>query len=83
MGMYTEFIFGCSLSKDTPKICIDALDYVINGENKNQSMRIPKLGKKKNIMKSLLKEQVQMMKYKPLLASMILVDFSVQVHIIL
>ena len=34
MGMYTEFIFGCSLSKNTPKICIDALDYVINGENK-------------------------------------------------
>lgn len=32
MGMYTEFIFGCTLSKDTPKVCLDALDYVINGE---------------------------------------------------
>ena len=34
MGMYTEFIFGCNLSKDTPKECIDALDFVINGEEK-------------------------------------------------
>ena len=30
MGMYTEFIFGCELSKNTPKECIDALDYCIN-----------------------------------------------------
>ena len=28
--MYTELILGCSLSKDTPKILINSLDYVIN-----------------------------------------------------
>ena len=28
--MYTEFIFGCELSINTPKVCIDALDYIIN-----------------------------------------------------
>ena len=32
MGMYTEFIFGCTLSEHTPKICVDALDTVINGD---------------------------------------------------
>ena len=32
MGMYTEFIFGCSLSKNTPKVCIDALNYIINND---------------------------------------------------
>ena len=32
MGMYTELIFGCTLSKHTPKVCIDALDTVINGD---------------------------------------------------
>ena len=42
MGMYTEFIFGCELSKDTPKICIEALDYVINGENKQPRYDDPK-----------------------------------------
>ena len=30
MGMYTELILGCSLSKDTPKVCIDTLDFLIN-----------------------------------------------------
>lgn len=42
MGMYTEFIFGCSLSKDTPKECIDALDYVINGPDKEPKIENPK-----------------------------------------
>ena len=39
--MYTEFIFGCSLKKDTPKECIDALDYVINGEVKKPRYENP------------------------------------------
>ena len=34
--MYTEFIFGCTLSKNTPKQCIDALDYVINGQEEKE-----------------------------------------------
>ena len=33
MGMYTEFIFGCALKKDTPKVCVDALDLLINGDH--------------------------------------------------
>ena len=41
MGMYTEFIFGCELSKDTPKVCIDALDYSINGEEKKPKYENP------------------------------------------
>ena len=41
MGMYTEFIFGCELSKDTPKVCVDALDYVINGEEKQPKYENP------------------------------------------
>lgn len=41
MGMYTEFIFGCALKKDTPKVCIDALDYVINGEDKQPKYENP------------------------------------------
>lgn len=39
--MYTEFIFGCELSKSTPKVCIDALDYVINGEEKKPKYENP------------------------------------------
>lgn len=42
MGMYTEFIFGCELSKNTPKECIDALDYSINGETKKPKYKNPK-----------------------------------------
>lgn len=42
MGMYTEFIFGCELSKKTPKVCIDALDYVINGKKKKPKYENPK-----------------------------------------
>jgi len=34
MGMYTEMILGCSLMKNTPSVCIDALEYVINGDRK-------------------------------------------------
>ena len=34
MGMYTEFIFGCSLKLTTPKIMIDAMDYLINIDKK-------------------------------------------------
>lgn len=41
MGMYTEFIFGCTLSKNTPKICIDALDYSINGKDKKPKFENP------------------------------------------
>ena len=41
MGMYTEFIFGCELSKNTPKVCVDALDYVINGEEKKPKYENP------------------------------------------
>ncbi len=41
MGMYTEFIFGCSLLMDTPKICIDAIDYVINGAEKQPKYENP------------------------------------------
>jgi len=41
MGMYTEFIFGCALSENTPKICIDALDYFINGEKKQPKYENP------------------------------------------
>ena len=40
--MYTEFIFGCELSMKTPKICIDALDYMINGEEKTPKYENPK-----------------------------------------
>lgn len=47
MGMYTEFIFGCSLSKDTPKICIDALDYIINGEIKKPKYENPETWEEK------------------------------------
>lgn len=47
MGMYTEFIFGCALSKDTPKICIDALDYVINGEIKHPKYENPETWEEK------------------------------------
>lgn len=32
--MYTEFIFGCSLKSNTPKILIDSLDYLINFDKK-------------------------------------------------
>ena len=39
--MYTEFIFGCELSKKTPKVCVDALDYVINGEEKKPKYENP------------------------------------------
>lgn len=42
MGMYTEFILGCSLSKNTPKVCIDALDYSINGKEKKPKYDNPK-----------------------------------------
>lgn len=42
MGCYTELILGCSLSKDTPKVCIDAIDYVINGEHKQPKYDNPK-----------------------------------------
>lgn len=41
MGMYTEFIFGCALREDTPRICIEALDYVINGEEKKPRYENP------------------------------------------
>ena len=41
MGMYTEFIFGCELRKDTPRECIEALDYVINGEDKKPKYENP------------------------------------------
>lgn len=34
MGMYTELILGCSLSKDTPRILIETLDLVINANKK-------------------------------------------------
>lgn len=42
MGMYTEFIFGCELSKATPRVCVEALDYVINGEEKKPKYEDPK-----------------------------------------
>ena len=42
MGMYTEFIFGAEISRNTPKICIDAIDYVINGEVKQSKFANPK-----------------------------------------
>lgn len=42
MGMYTEFIFGCNLSKATPRVCVEALDYVINGEEKKPKYEDPK-----------------------------------------
>jgi hypothetical protein len=41
MGMYTEFILGAELSKDMPKICVDALDYVINGATKKPRYENP------------------------------------------
>ena len=34
MGMYTELILGCSLSEKTPRILIEALDWVINSKKK-------------------------------------------------
>lgn len=40
--MYTEFIFGCELSKETPRECIEALDYSINGEEKKPKYEDPK-----------------------------------------
>jgi hypothetical protein len=39
MGMYTEFIFGCELSKDLPKVCIDALDKSINDKYDEETGR--------------------------------------------
>lgn len=30
MGMYTELTLGCRLSENTPKVCLDALDFCIN-----------------------------------------------------
>lgn len=33
MGMYTELILGCTLKEETPKICIEALDCVINNKS--------------------------------------------------
>ena len=41
MGMYTELILGCSLSKETPRILIEALDWVIN-PNKKPKYENPK-----------------------------------------
>lgn len=41
MGTYTEFIFGCSLSKDTPRECVEALDLFINGEDKKPKYENP------------------------------------------
>lgn len=41
MGMYTELILGCTLSKELPKGCIDALDFVINGEDKQPRYENP------------------------------------------
>jgi len=38
MGMYTEFIFGCSLKEDTPKILIDSMDYLINGKTSESNI---------------------------------------------
>lgn len=35
MGMYTELIFGAKLAKYTPKVCIDALNHVINGNDED------------------------------------------------
>ena len=32
--MYTELILGCSLSEKTPRILIEALDWVINSKKK-------------------------------------------------
>ena len=32
MGMYTELILGCALTKDLPDICVKALNLVINAE---------------------------------------------------
>lgn len=34
--MYTELILGCSLSKETPRILIEALDWVINQNKKTK-----------------------------------------------
>lgn len=39
--MYTEFILGCNLSKDISKECVDAIDYVINGEEKKPKYKNP------------------------------------------
>ena len=39
--MYTEFIFGCELSKNTPRVCVEALDFVINGEDKQPKYENP------------------------------------------
>lgn len=47
MGMYTEFIFGCELSKETPNICVEALDYVINGEEKKPKHENPETWQEK------------------------------------
>lgn len=41
MGMYTELILGCSLSKDTPRILIETLDWIIN-QNKKPKYDNPK-----------------------------------------
>ena len=52
MGMYTEFIFGCELSKNTPKVCVDALDYVINGEEKKPKYENPEGWEQKDFNKN-------------------------------
>lgn len=41
MGMYTELILGARLSKNTPEVCIKALDHVINGK-KTESDEVKK-----------------------------------------
>lgn len=50
--MYTELILGCSLSEKTPRILIEALDWVINS-NKKPKYENPKTMKKIYIMNDL------------------------------
>ena len=38
MKTYAEFIFGCTLSKDTPNTCVNALNYLINNEEIHDSL---------------------------------------------
>jgi len=41
MGMYTEFVFGCELKKDTPIDVINILKYIFNGEGNKDKLNLP------------------------------------------
>ena len=37
MGMYTEVIVGCTLKKNLPKVCVNALTLISNKQEINEN----------------------------------------------